>query len=83
MIKTVLASFIIGFFLITCLRVINQSITMAVINTEHAEAINRLDNTTFNETVNEDFKIVIGEGSIIICKPKVINNKAGRVCIAS
>lgn len=83
LIKTLLASALIAFFLITCLIEINESVTNSLIDAQHAAMINDLINESFEEPSNNGFRLVKGKGSFLVCEPRLINNYAGRVCVAS
>lgn len=81
LIKTILMSIIISLFLILSLGFINNSIKHQLQNSNYGPIINDLINNSVNPLSN-DYKIIIGEGNWLICKPSLINNLFGRVCIA-
>lgn len=82
-IKTLLVSIIISFFFIYCLRVTDQSAANALLLTEHSAGINYLNNLSVSDPGFNGFRIVNGDGDLITCKPLLVNNHAGRVCVAS
>jgi len=82
-IKTFLASIIISFFLIISLRSINDSAQLIINDVKHSQALSELRNHSFSDPGVNGYQIVIGEGSRLTCKPSLISNHAGRVCIAT
>ncbi|MBD3311854.1 hypothetical protein GF352_00105 [archaeon] len=83
MIKALLVSIIISFFFIYCLRIIDQSAANALAMAEHSAGINYLNNLSVNDPGFDGFRIVNGDGNLVTCKPLLVNNHAGRVCVAS
>lgn len=82
-IKTLLLSIIISFFFIYCLRIIDQSTQDLFTRIKHAGSINELNNLSFFDPGFDGYRLVNGEGSLVVCKPSLINNHPGRVCFAS
>jgi len=74
---------IISFFLILSIKQINEASNQAIIDAKHSTTINELINNTYSDPGIDGYKIIQGEGNIINCIPKLINNHAGRVCIAT
>ena len=81
-IKTLLVSMVISFFFIQCLRVIEQSASNALVSVKHSSIINELNNKSFSGAVTDGFRVVVGNGSLVVCKPELINNHPGSVCLA-
>ena len=70
--KMLFMSVIITLFIIFCIKNINNSANNAFMTAKHSALINELMNGTSG-----------GNGNLIVCKPALINNTAGRVCVAS
>jgi len=69
--------------MVICLRTINEWAVNALQDAKHSTMINELNNLSLTDPGIDGFREVVGSGSTVVCKPSLINNHVGRVCVAS
>jgi len=72
-VKTLLVSVIIAFFILSCLKGINDVVSEGILYSRHADGINRLGNDTTCSCNMSD--------CLIVSMPALINNEPVRVCV--
>ncbi len=71
-VKTLLASVIIAFFIISCLKCISVAVSEGVFYSRHSSGLNKIKNDTVCSCTGDD--------CLIVSTPALINGEPVRVC---
>lgn len=81
LIKTLMFLVVIVFFVMMCYESLDGALSNHYY--EYSSSISELRRLEVSDDLADGFKLTYGSGDFIVCKPSLINNHPGRVCLAS
>ena len=81
LIKTLMFLVIIVFFIMMCYESLDS--VLSDYYYKYSSSIIELRRLEVSDDLDDGFKLTYGSGDFIVCKPSLINNHPGRVCLAS
>ena len=81
LIKTLMFLVIIVFFIMMCYESIDGALSDYYY--KYSSSIGELRRLDVGDDLTDGFKLTYGSGDFIVCKPLLVDNHPGRVCLAS